>query len=159
MAVVPTGILSTPIAAAKTLLGDTAAWQTWVDEAGDAAAAKAFIYVGAKAGPLARPFAIVDIFAFALARIGGGSRDVFRATGTVGIIIEADVTESDGGDAHYEFLNELGAVLQDMRELSGSSSYLPNARISLDSLMSRSTKKQGEAADYYEALLRLEYGA
>jgi hypothetical protein len=157
MTVAPSEILSLPIRNAKTLLGDTAGWIAWTG-ADDATAAKVFIHEGAEPATATRPFCVVDLAGFDMTMIGGGSRHQFRESGSVLLLFQDAATESDDTDAHFDFLNNLGTVLTDMRELAGSGGYLLVNRIALESIIARSTVLQGETTNYYEAIVRLDYG-
>lgn len=158
MPVAPTGIISSRLDNAKTLLATTTAWQTWVNKVGDVAAAKAFIHIGNAVGGATRPLCIVGLRSFLLPRIAEGSRDMFsHGTSDIGLLIEALVTEADAEDAYIDFTNELGAVLTGLRELSGTGGFLRNASLSLDAI-ARSDKSQGEPTDYYQGLIVLGSG-
>lgn len=142
MPVTASSILAEPAETLRTMLADCAALRTWFGAA-DAAEAKLRIHVGGVPEPVAdegftqaqlesaRPLALIHIEprggGAAFKAYAGGSRNFFRASGVLSLIFEADIDSANVGnpqDAYLEFINAVGAVIDDLQTLAGSSTYL-----------------------------------
>jgi hypothetical protein len=138
MSVTPSGILSEPIDHARTLLANASAWQSWVG-ASDATQAKDSIHIGATPPPadgetytqneLANlwPLAIIDLppdgGGYQVSRNADGVDQQFPESGRVVMAFEDKVPDQHLGspaDARLAFFNNLGAVMLDMLQLSGT---------------------------------------
>lgn len=120
MPVIPTGILSEPLASLRDALAACPAFQAWVG-AVDADGAKAHIHllVAPENGPY--PLAIVDFGDTARERhttLSGG-RWVLRSGSDLILLFRAEAT-GDEPDATFTFLNALGASVEDLESLAGN---------------------------------------
>ena len=162
MAVTPTGFLSTPVDTLRTMLANSAAFQTWVGAA-DATAAKARIYpFTIDEGSYTRPYAIVTFGdgGFSLNNVGTGAADSFQDRGQLRIFFEANVSAGNQGnhaDSVYEFTNQIGAVLSDIAALAVSGYLVISSfRVSVPSRSDAEEKDAG--ADYFNVVVEVEYG-
>ena len=87
MAVVPTGVLNTPVYALQTMLSNSAAFQALVSVA-SAAAALPFIGVDGVLGTVARPWAYVGLENHTSRSKSGGSVDRYIPSGTLKLVLE-----------------------------------------------------------------------
>lgn len=157
MAVTPTGLLSSPLAALKARIAASAAFMTWTG-AEDATEAAAFVFVQAADPDSAeRPFAVVYWDPWSVDRTGVAS---YITAGTLMIRFEADVDAANTAhdDAAYAFLNAVGAVIEDLIEAEDT---LRIKRVRMDPRdLVRSPKREHGAGggDYYQATVAVECG-
>jgi len=141
------------------MIADCASFRTWVGAATPAAALARIHLVATPATGATRPFAIVD----------QGSETGFEkfaesgwiASGSLFLLFEANVTEaySDSeADSFFEFWNKIGAICDEMTDLSGTGTYLNVTSITLEEGPFRSDAKAGENADYYQVILNIGWG-
>lgn len=181
VAVTPAGPLGLAMQNLRLLIAGTAAWQAWTgaDATDDpAAAALAHVhliglppavdsadYTPAELGQL-RPYAIVDLGAmddsgrdFMAQRIASVA---FKQTGRLSLYIAADVPphlKDHWADAKLDFLNRLGALVQDLLLDSGIDAALSVHGIRLlDGPVRSATEELPTIGDAYFALLEVTYG-
>ena len=138
MSVAATSILSLPLDHARTLLSHSSTWQSWV-RASDATEAEASIHLGATPPPADGsqysneelrslwPLAVISLppdgGGFQAARDGDGTELVWPERGRIVMGIEDAIASHRlraPGDALVEYLNELGGIMRDMLDLSGT---------------------------------------
>lgn len=145
MTVTPTGPLGGPLAYFRGLLAASATFQTWTGAA-DATAALAFIALG-DADPSSYPFAII-------AHEGGGAAKRFDSPGAqfvpdageVSILLaDADNSGLSDADNYATFLNNVGAVIDEVCAASNGASAYPAMRWDIDDAM-RSEDTRGLTA-------------
>jgi hypothetical protein len=124
-----TSRLSKAMEGAKILLADSTTFQA-ITGAADAEEAKAFIHLAAyvpDAGAFVRPFALVSSQgADSCKRIGTGA---WNDSGTFKILIEREIPAAYQADdqqtgAELEFKNQIGEIIEEIRDLSNQPGYL-----------------------------------
>lgn len=109
------------------------------------------------AGP-PMPWALVDWAEnFERTAIAGGSRRYFEQAGDMVAVLRAPVdADHDDAEAAYAFLNVVGAIIEDLEELSSSAGYLSINRIGRAQGPRRPEAAEVKTAgDYYELWLRI----
>ena len=125
--VTATGILSVPLELIRTHIAACAAFQSWVNEA-DATQAKKRVHIVAfdpdtKDWPFAHVYFTED---WQSVSIAGGAAFFFDNTRSVDVHFEAEVPAEladDPDDAMLDFLNNIGAIIEDMQEYAGQAGY------------------------------------
>lgn len=137
--VTPSGLFSLPLTRLQTLIAASDAFQTWTGTANATeAAARVHLIEAPLVGDNAVNFPCVTIWpgdAHELRRVAGGARNHFIDAGSVIAWFEAAITadyQNDPRNAHLEFMNNVGAVLEDLIALAGSDTYLNVTEIGLD---------------------------
>lgn len=159
--VAPTGHLSLPIDLLRKTVAGSTTFQAWTGTA-DAAAALARVHAVQADASAAKPFAVVDwARSYSRRRDAGGTRNHFQATGSLSLLFRAQITEADAGDAAYDFLNKVGAVLADMEGLAGTAGYLDVEEIRLVEGPERPEEDEVKALgyDFYQARFEVEFRA
>lgn len=164
MAVIPTGVLSEPLALAQTLVASTPAFQAWVGAENTAGALASVPLVGVDGPEVApsRPFCMIaQSGEHEMTGVDSGPN--FDAAGGLLLCFEADTAEEyrdSYSDSELSFTNAIGAILQGMWSLSrGPGGHLWMNRLTLMDGPSRSgpvERKKGE--DYQQVWYRLSYG-
>ena len=131
MAVTPTGIFSLPLARVRTLLCASATWQEWVeaDDATEAAEHVRFYEIGKDEAASLRPWALIghnDQWGWVKIAEVSHAPDWSVILWFEAVIPEAYQAADKIGDAVMWFTNKVGAVLEEMLALCGTSGY-PNA--------------------------------
>ena len=160
MSVTPTGPLSKPLNRLRTLLSESATWQTWTGSA-DATEALEHIYlVEADPDEVTRPFAVVGFGDSYNARAeAGGAGQVYVDGGELFLMFEDEPdSEHSAADAELTFLNNVGNSLSEMLEISGTDAYLTIEEITLDWGPARSRREEGDEDDYYQIAWRVNWG-
>lgn len=136
MPVTPEGLLSLPLHYLRLSLANSARLRTWFSVA-DEAAALAKIYINSTPPPAGnrdthrgadiealRPYCIVWLPDSDNERDAVGPH-AFRAASRVGILFEANVASGlNHSDAWLTFFNNVGVVLEEIGDLSGTAGYL-----------------------------------
>ena len=170
MSTTPTGLLSKPLDYLRHTVAASTTFQTWTSSA-DEAAALAHVYpvevVPSGADEPARiaaltaalPFAVVDWMPGARrVKIGGGSRNYFQTEGDLGLLFRAAISASDAGDAAYDFLNKIGAIISEMEVKAGLPGYLDVSAFVVEEGPHRPEEKEAKVlGEYYEMLLRVAW--
>lgn len=167
MPVTPTGAVSLPPKYLRDMLAASSTWQTWVD---DAVTPAARIYYGHKDkteqfeddGDTLLPFAIIEDLDFTLPKEGFGGRNHFYQRGSLAIHFIAPVTAGQThSDAFMEFRNNIGGILDDIAQISGTAGYLDITDMAfLEGGPSRTNpeERDGPYYDTYEVVMRFDYG-
>jgi len=152
MAVTGVGILSQPLEKIAELIANVGAFQAWVD-ADDASEAKESIFLcGLESGESARPFVAVHLHEFKSVAIGGGGGSTFSDTGSAMLVFENTIDETNSEsiqDAFLSFLNDVGAVINGMKNLSNVNAYLPIRSISKHSGPSCASDAEANVSENY----------
>jgi len=161
--VTPTGMLSLPIENLRILLAASTTFQTLVN-AGDAAAAKPYVYVDSIDESVSRPFALVSDQAWNLSLVGQGAVNAFDEGGVLLLEIQAgvgDAYEDDGAGNNpgFEFRNTIGAIVEEMLDLAASGTYLDVSGVRFEVPPTR-VLPETEAADedFFAVRLQLQWG-
>jgi len=164
MAVTPTGQISLRLEDLRTLVANCAAWRSWTQTA-TVAAAKEKVYLVDLPPPAKdeaheeedlvarRPFAVVDEFEAPNDRSGAdafvmdrASLGAFQLGGRLLLSFEDDVPPEDAGDpaaAKLRFMNNVGAVLQEIKALgAGENDLLSVHRVARWEPWRRSPKEE-----------------
>ncbi len=153
MPVTPSGIMSLPLAHLRTLVANCSSFQSWTGAA-NAAAAEAFIHlVNLPDDSLVRPYVLIDF------NDKWKSQKVaefqFEKRGELYLLFEDDVAvanQASEADAVFDFMNNVGAVLEEMMSLSGQNGYLNLVEIEINDQPERTTSEESEMnEDYYTA--------
>ena len=172
-----TGSINLPIKTLGGMLASLSAFWDFLDivwEAGGEAAAetaakdKIFVEMEERdSAGLAgnRPFAMIHLGdAYRQTRIGAGSSDEFRQTGSLDVLFEADVAEAEEGASNAAkamtvFTSRLGAVVDAMLGISGGSGRLSFTSVSWpEGAPVRASYEEREAGnDYIVGAVRFEY--
>lgn len=173
MPVTPTGSLSLPLGALRTMLSNCAAFRTWVGAANPTEALESIFLVGLP-GPEngeaytpseleeLRPCAVIDFFdpggrglrAFTLNSL---AQSDFEESGMLALDLMDDINPGDAAsfeDAKIRFMNNAGAVLAELMDLSGTGGNLHLHMIELG-LGPRRTSIEGQATRGDAWLVRL----
>lgn len=151
MPITPSGELAIPLENMRVLLAHCAAFQAWVNDPGDAAKAKGHVYPVDLPPPtdedgqytidelrLLRPLAVVDTF---VAQRGWGEQPwrtdriadgAYADSGKLMLDFVADVADEHAGnpaDCKIAFLNDVGAILAELKQRAGTTDYLTAADI------------------------------
>ena len=164
MSVAPTGDLSLRLSKIRALLAASATFQTWVS-AENAAAALARIYVTQlpTSGAITRPFGIVDnAESYRREALAVGMHHILPGSSFL-ILLEANSGQEDPADSYYTFANAVGAIVDEMFDLSGTLTHPSVHAISFAQPPARSDPKSGEvdpagdtAEDYWQVVLLVE---
>jgi hypothetical protein len=180
MPVTASGIVSLPLENLRILVANCDAFQTWTESA-DVATAKTRLHLIA---PLAedgrkftaeelaslRPFAVIDEWRAPGGRQGGGSWVMDRhalggytPSGKLILTFEdavADEDKDNHDEARLQFMNQLGAVLNEMLDLGGGDTdYLSIHRIERWDFYARSDEtEKTPQGDFYWASYLIDWG-
>lgn len=160
------GVLSLPMENLRTLLANSANFQTLV-AAANAEEAKNSIHVfalDAAAGVFTRPYALItntpDRADYRAEGAAGGAAHFFTDSGTLYLWFEADIAAADEDshqDAGFVFQNTIGAIISDMKTLAGSGTYLAVNAFTMVNGPTRGSRKETDP-EYYQAILEVRYG-
>ena len=164
----PYGCLHTPMLALRSMLSEVAAWQTWcgVDTAEAAAARVHRMTVeiaGRETGPSAPewPFAVVSMGpAWQSEAVGAGpAGGPYQETGDVYLAFEdaADPSETVR-ETLTRFMNRASAVLDGLRTLSGTGTYLNIVRMTQRATPGVFQPEKQAAAPRVQAAYLVEFG-
>lgn len=163
------GVLARPAQLFKTLLAACPAYQAMV-AAGSAEEAldsiHKFCVPGAAADIAAkRPFSVVaQGNAFTRTRDASGARDSFYGAGDVAWLLERAVPAALADHDHHaeaadDFMNAVGAVIEDIEELAGTGAYLNVTGIELAAGPHRTDPKaKATEGDCFQAQFRVSWG-
>lgn len=174
MALAPTGPITTPLVALRTMLSRSSTWQTWTGEAteagaighvyyyaipGTATADTAEEYEAALAA--ARPYAILATGSYQRDRLAGGPH-TWIDTGQALVIIETGIPSAYSGDDDQSdlgvwFESNCGGVVSDVCDLSGDVGLLSVRSVAIDDGPSQHRTDGGER--YLQVALAIEWGA
>jgi len=181
MPVSPTGPISLPLSHLRLLVADCTAFRTWVGAANQAAAL-AKIHLCELPAPAApgsgytttelqtlRPCAIVDLWTpirgygeqpQAWQMRGEGGPFLESGKLTLDFLDDVDVTDAAVlSDAKFRFLNNVGAVVDQMLDLSGSDGYLNANRIEVYQGPGRADERMQETyGDHWRVQLLVQWG-
>lgn len=149
MAVVATGTFAGPVAALADMVAATEAFQLWTGMPDAGAARTRVKLIDYPGSAIVRPFAIVG-FAEWRSRRGGFAAGVLR------LGFEAAVSDPElaDEDAAIEFMNPVGAVIQELHERAEDAGLvLPETALEWGPARSKN-----EAEDYLEIRFRCQYG-
>jgi hypothetical protein len=180
--VTATGPVSLSLERLRTLLAASSSWQTWTATA-SASAAKAHVYLiappeasGREGFTLAalqalRPYARIDIVrdgnAIDVQRHADSPPFTWTYGGTLVLTFEDDVAAGlieNLRDADITFLNRVGAVIDDMLALSGTTAtgvdggYLRLTAASLIRCDRAREETETEQGEFHEAEIRISWG-
>ena len=175
MAVTPSGMLSLPIKSMEDLIANTSAFQAWVG-AGDVATARGSIYKMALPKPsdgdtyTTSEIAALWPFVIIAPNPTGGAFSADKVADADPVLLDrgsilvhwenAVATEDDDEpDPLYQFLNDVGGILNDMLNLSGTSTYL-NVRSynTLDGPNRATEDAHAGLGDYYYMVMQFDWG-
>lgn len=156
------GILSTPAANLRTLLSQSATWQTLCDAA-DATAALANIKMFVAREGYSRPLGFItdDPAEFVNRKIAEWQ---FLPAASLGVIFELDVPigysgDDDAENAEIWIRNQIGAVLAEVREAARTTGLLRINQIALIQAPQRSKYEQDAGdGDYWTAAVKVAWG-
>jgi len=160
VSVTPTGILSLPLARLRTLVAACSAWTSWGGALGD-------IYMVTAEPTSVRPFAVITDSDEWIAESDSSDPTAvnFRENGTLLMTVEADVdADHSVDDAAFDFRNNLGALIEDMMDLSGTGGtgaetlWIMRVRM-IDPPMRAHPDIRNDQGDFYQATLAIEYGS
>jgi hypothetical protein len=154
------GPLSIPLATLKTMLSKSATFQAWVNAATEAEALASIHVVSVESEDERRPFAIINIGAkWASNLSAGGAGNFFINDGELILAFEADVAEVSESLAVYEFLDKIGAIIEEIQALSGLGGYLSFHSIECSEPPVRSVDNElPTEGDYYRTAFAITYG-
>lgn len=114
--VAPTGIVSKAQGNMRTLLSESAAFQTWVGAANATEALDSIYLIEGPAVSASRPLAVIGPGdKFSMDAIAGGVISEYWHSGVVQIWFEDDVADAlNEPDAWFTFTNTMGAILADL---------------------------------------------
>ena len=136
MAVTASGVESLPLEHLKTILSNSSTFQTWTGHTGSASGAAGHIHyiavtddLGEDGATAVRPLAVIDFAddGFSTEAIAGGAGHAFTQEGTLNLYFENDVASGNSAverEAFLAFMNNVGAIINEIANLSGTSTYL-----------------------------------
>lgn len=149
MPVTPTGWLSEPMKNLGDLIASTSAFQSWCGAADSVDALRYVIYIAEDIENLRDHFVLIkgssDWHANA---IGDGPAGFSREVGgTIGIrfegVVDAEYQDSHG-DAYFDFMNRISAIVEEMDELSATDGYFATKNIRQLGEVVRATKDEAQ---------------
>jgi hypothetical protein len=143
------------------MLSKSSSFQTWVDADDDEEALESIHIVAIAADAVERPLALINIGDHWSSAIhAGGTHNSFTRTGSLALIFEVDVLEDDDDEeAAYAFLDAVGAIIDEVEELSGQGGYLSIHEISMLDPPARSIDDdQPTEGDFYRVRFLVTYG-
>lgn len=159
MAIVPAGMISLPLSYLRATIAESAAFQSWTGTA-DAAAALLRIFPVATESVI-YPLCLVDwADNFKRSMDAAGSRNYFRQDGDLAMIFMDIVDPAhDETEASYDFMNKVGAVIDEMESYAGKPGYLDIQSIAIESgpMRPKLAEVESTALDYYQVNLVVEY--
>lgn len=179
MAIIPTGPLSVPLQLLRELVAASPSWRVWVGAADAASALERVHLVGPPPPELGgeydveelrdlRPMAVVDLWT-PPDQFGGepwlaerNATFAYLHGGKLTLDFVADVPAelaADFAQAKLWYLNKIGAVLAEMRDLAGTGDYLSLRRLSLYAGPVRTdTEKVATQGDFWRSQFLWEWG-
>ncbi len=165
MAVTPAGLFSLPVDFMRKTIAGSSSFRTLVGAA-NATAALAFVHAFSASGSqLAASFFAVVEFGEDWARTmhAGGSNNFFESeSSSLQVLFHQKVTKADDVDAAYEFTNDIGAIISDMEQLSGTAGFLDIQETRLIEGPYRPEEDEARSqtnGDFYRILLRVDYAS
>jgi len=168
MAVEPRGLLSEPLAHLRRIVAASSTFQQWVGAADAAAALERVHYIDVDDDEAIRPHAMVatppDWWCI---RLSGGRGNGYRDGGEVLLCLESDISTeyiATHGDAHFEHVNVVSGVIEDLLTLSGTADtdgapLMDIAYIEGEDGPWRSDPVESQSdANYYQTIMRIGYG-
>lgn len=161
MAVSPSGGITKPFDHMRTLLADCDAFQTWVNET---TAADAKTHVGifhADEADITLPHCVVRWpGGFNMVKEFGGGINLFVRDGVMDVYFEDNIPSAYQGetnldDAALNFLNDIGAILDDLDDLAGTGTYLNVTSVSIPEGPQLAGKEEG--GDTIQLLVRFTW--
>lgn len=155
----PGSILSKPMHYLRRTVAASETFQAWTGTASRSQALERVHLVKAD-GAATLPLAVVGrVKVFDREQIATGTRNIFEQHDDLGLILRAPVDdEHTDADASYAFLNELGALLTDMEELTGTAKYLDFHRVELEDGPYRPGEDEAATiGDFYEVMFRIGF--
>ncbi len=150
---------------AATTLSNSDAFQTWVgqdpdDPDANLAAKESVVFITNLSENLSRPYVLIDMEGVAKDSVSAGAGIDFPGTptGEVTLLFEADLDPNYAGDplnASKKFMSDILGIIADLEAASGTNSALIFHRIQPAGVCAFSSKKQGEAANYFQWTWRL----
>ena len=165
MAATASGIFSLFLSNAETLLANSSNFQTWTGTASVAAAKTRISLVEIDSG-YTRPYALIRFEqsgGWSVDAIAGGS-DVSWSAELVDLEIVFEATVSGDNDEDYAitFLNNIGAIVEDMKVLAGTDAYLAAQSFYIAENLKRIEQAQqtsGSAEDFLQIVIGLSVNA
>ncbi len=164
MVTAATSRLSKPIDFLRDTIANSATFITWTGSA-NAAAAKLKVFVNEQGSPdedlplSAMPLAIVQWESFDRFFTSKGENNLFESDGSLSLRFYAGITDDDNEEsALYEFLNNVGAVIDEMGQLAGTAGFLDITRKSMSSMPQRAdVNGEQQLGKYYTMKWTVEY--
>lgn len=161
MPVTPANLFSLPLKALQDTIANSGTFQTWAGTAGGAPTLARIHLVGVDVSAVVRPFALIDFGEkFDSAQIAYQGQ--FMSSGELLLLFEDAVAPANAGnhgDAKLAFTNQVGAVLNEIQDVSGQNSFLSIHKIKLKSGPNRSTKDERDAGtDLYQVTFEVVWG-
>lgn len=169
----PSGPISLAMENLRSLVAGSATFQAWVNAA-DATQAKDNVHLVALPLPedkesytleeiqAERPFVIIglpeDKNAFNSSRVG---ELAYQHSGRLVIYLEANVPEEiarDPGTVEVWFLNQIGAVISEMQDLSGGAGYLTVHDFNCSAPQRSGEEELSTGGDFMAILVEIEWG-
>jgi hypothetical protein len=159
MTVTATGVISVPLSALRTMVSQSATFQTWVGAANAAAALASIHMVGLAEADVARPFALVTLGDNWRRTYAGTNR--FTMNGELFLVLEGEVDAAnvdDFADAEFEFTNTVGGIIEDLEALSESEALIVQSIRVQDAPQRSWRDEKASEGEYYNCVFAFEYG-
>lgn len=156
----PTGYLSAPLATLREMVAATAAFQSWLGVATEAAATPSVHVIATGQNP-SRPLALIDFGPWERERVAvTNGRQWQTLIGSELVLYFRDDAGETEPDAAYDFCNRCGAVLAELETIAGiyADETLSITRARMLAAPQRiDSHMRDTSGDYYEAAFALQY--
>ena len=155
------GPLSVPLDLLRTMLSESATFQTWVAAADATEALDSIHLVELEEGDVVRPLAVIDIGEeWSSTQFAAGVNGTFINSGQLLLFFEADVAEgATEGEAVIAFLDEVGGCIQDIQVLSGQGGYISIHSVEMAEPPMRAVDdEEPPEGDFYRIKFVIEWG-
>jgi hypothetical protein len=161
MSVVPTGILSAPLAALRDMVAASTDFQAWA-QAADATEAADHVHLLVAPANAPTPYVLIDFGTLVRERSAIANRTPFQTISTSDLVvwIHADAATDDEPDATLDFCNHVGALWAHLENIAGihQDTRLALNRIELINPPTRVEEENRDTAgDYFECALSASY--
>jgi hypothetical protein len=163
MAVTPTGIWSDALYQLRRLMSQCDALQTWVDADNATEALGSIYYYDTPVSTNVRPVAVVsDGDSAQWIANSTGTRTHYISSGGLHLFFEGDIADANQGniaDSLTAFKNDIGGIIDDMLNLSGTDDYMNITSISLIAGPQLSADDEAVGDNHYvNAAFSVEWG-